>query len=72
MEKALECFIHSYDAIALQLQQLQNPDVAVSRTVKGCKAKAFFKAMTSKDMWLMFHFLLDALTIITEVSLKFV
>jgi hypothetical protein len=43
----------------------------VSRTEKGNKAKGFYACAKTKSVWLMLHFLLDVLEVLSSVSKKF-
>ncbi|WAR15609.1 ZN862-like protein [Mya arenaria] len=71
MKTAVNVFLNGYNAIVQHLGQLQNRDVQVSRTEKGNKALHFYRAARSKDVFLLMHFLLDVLGILSEVSKKF-
>jgi len=71
LKKAITCYLQGYQAISNHLAQLQNPNGTEYHSEKGNKAKALCKVVFSKDAWYMMHFLLDSLTVLVDVSLKF-
>ena len=43
----------------------------MSRTEKGNKARHFYSVASSRDVWLMMHFLLDVLSVLVDISKTF-
>ncbi|KAJ8038366.1 hypothetical protein HOLleu_15764 [Holothuria leucospilota] len=71
LKLAIDNILSGYEALLQHFDQLQNPDGPSFGTEKACKAKNFHKILSTKDAWLMLHFLQDALSILTSVSTKF-